>query len=182
MWVSGGWKWTLRQNLITQTEVNIDFLKSYVTRDMRPGEVNWDTYHFISKHNFEKDIKNDDFLEYEWVHKAAYYGTKKSEVEVGLLSGKTMMKEIDTKWLKQLSENHPDFKENYTSFFLDVSNDEMVRRYLERHPEGCKNDIQNRLESASLERQQAEKYCDYIIDASQPPEKVLEEVLCIIQK
>lgn len=181
MWVSGGWKWTLRKNLHSQSQVDIEFLKSYVTRDMRPWEVNWDTYHFISKQEFEEDIKKDDFLEYEWVHKAAYYGTKKSEVESGLKTGKTMMKEIDTKWLKQLHKNHPEFKENYTSFFLDVSNDEMVRRYLERHPEGCKNDIKNRLESASLERKQAQEYCDFIIDASKSPEQVLEDVLRIIQ-
>jgi len=57
----------------------------------------------------------------------------------------------------------------------------MVRRYLERHPEGCKNDIKNRLESASLERKQAQEYCDFIIDASKSPEQVLEDVLRIIQ-
>jgi guanylate kinase len=60
------------------------------------------------------------------------------------------MKEIDTKGLKQVIENHANFKVNFTSFFLDVSNQEMTRRYLERHPEGCENDIKNRLESASI--------------------------------
>jgi guanylate kinase len=57
----------------------------------------------------------------------------------------------------------------------------MTRRYLERHSDGCEDDIQNRLESADLEREQAEKYCDYIIDASQSPEQVLSEVLDIIK-
>lgn len=181
MGVSGSGKWTIRTNLQNQEIWNLDFLKSYVTREMRPGEENGDQYWFISKQEFESGIENNEFLEYEINHKVAYYGTKKSDVDAGLKNGRIMLKEIDTKGLKQLSENHPEFKQHYTSFFLNVSNQEMTRRYLERHPEGCENDIKNRLESASLERQQAEKYCDYIIDASQSPEQVLKEVLEIIK-
>jgi guanylate kinase len=182
MWVSGSGKGTLRKNLKNQGIENLEFLKSYVTREMRPGEENGDQYWFISKEEFEIAIEQNDFLEYEINHKVAYYGTKKSEVDAWLTAGKILMKEIDTKGLKQVIENHANFKVNFTSFFLDVSNQEMTRRYLERHPEGCENDIKNRLESASIEREQANKYCDYIIDASQSPEKVLEKVLQIIKK
>lgn len=182
MWVSGSGKGTIRTNLSKQNLNNLQFLKSYVTREMRPWEVNGDQYWFISKEDFETGIQNNEFLEYEINHKVAYYGTKKSDVEAWLLSWKTMLKEIDTKWLEQLIEKHPEFRENFTSFFLDVSNDEMTRRYLERHPDGCVNDISNRLESANLERQQAKKYCDYIIDASHSPEQVLAEVLDIIKR
>jgi len=57
----------------------------------------------------------------------------------------------------------------------------MVRRYLERHPDGNKSDIHNRLESSNHEREDAKKYCDYIIDASQSPEKVLSDVLQIMR-
>jgi len=181
MWVSGSGKGTIRTNLKKQEIKNLEFLKSYVTREMRPGEVNGDQYYFIPEEDFLADIKKWDFLEYEWVHKAWYYGTKKPEIDAWLKNGRILLKEIETKWLKQIHENHPDFKKNYTSFFLDVSNEEMKRRYLERHPEGCEHDIKNRLESASLERKQAEKYCDYIIDASQTPEQVLKEVLDIIK-
>jgi hypothetical protein len=58
----------------------------------------------------------------------------------------------------------------------------MTKRYLERHPEGCEHDIENRLESASVERKQAQKYCDHIIDATQSPDQVLQDVLNIIKK
>lgn len=182
MGVSGSGKGTLRSNLKAQNIRNLEFLKSYVTRDMRPGEINGDQYFFITGEEFERVIESKDFLEYELVHKVAYYGTKKSEVDDGLAAGKILLKEVDTKGLKQVLDNHPDFRKSFTSFFLDVSNDEMTRRYLERHPEGNKHDIDNRLQSASLERQQAKKYCDYIIDASQSPEVVLGEILSIIQK
>gem|GEM_PF-2182246 len=51
---------------------------------MRPGEIDGDIYHFISSEQFKKSIANDEFLEYEIVHKVAYYGTKKSDVDTGL--------------------------------------------------------------------------------------------------
>ena len=182
LWVSGSGKWTLRSNLKKQGLKNLEFLKSYVTRDMRPGEKNGDTYWFISKEEFKQAIENNEFLEYELVHKVAYYGSKKWEIDEGLEKWKTLMTEIDTKGLKQVQEKHPNFRENYTSFFLDVPNEEMERRYIERHPDGCRDDISNRLESASLEREHAQIYCDFIIDATQSPEEVLEDVLTIMKK
>lgn len=93
-----------------------------------------------------------------------------------------MIKEIDTKGLKQLIKNHPDFRENYTSFFLDVPNHEMQRRFYERNPEGKPEDIANRIESSSFEREQAHKYCDHIIDATQSPEEILQKVLGVVKE
>ena len=43
---------------------------------MRPGEENGDQYWFIEKSDFEAAIDKNEFLEYELVHKIAYYGTK----------------------------------------------------------------------------------------------------------
>lgn len=182
MWVSGSGKGTLRTNLKNEGIKNLEFLRSYVTREMRPGEVNGDTYWFISKQEFENSIENKEFLEYELVHKVAYYGSKKWEIDSGLAAGKILMTEIDTKGLKQVMDKHPDFKDSYTSFFLDVPNIEMIKRYLERHPEGCEHDIHNRLESATLEREQAAKYCDHIVDATQSPEDVLKDIFKIMKQ
>lgn len=148
---------------------------------MRPGEINGDKYYFINEQTFLQDVKAWEFLEYEWVHNAAYYGTKKQDVENGIAAGKIVLSEIDTKWLRQVLEKHPHFRKDFTSFFLDISDEVIKYRYFERHPEGCLDDIKNRLESAQFEREQANEYCDFIIDASQSPEKVLEEVLAIIK-
>lgn len=115
------------------------------------------------------------------MHNAAYYGTKKKDVEDGIAAGKIVLSEIDTKGLKQVLEKHPQFRDKFTSFFLDISDAVIEERYFSRNPEGSKEDIRNRLESAQFERTQAEEFCDYIIDATQSPESVLEEVLAIIE-
>lgn len=182
MWVSGSGKGTLRTNLRNHGIENLEFLKSYVTRDMRPGEIQGDMYNFVSKDEFESGIKDNHFLEYELVHKVAYYGTKKSDVDTGLEAWKILMKEVDAQWLRQVIEKHPSFREDFTSFFLNVPNTEMEKRYFQRNPEWKIDDIQNRLESSALERELAQKYCDHIIDATQSPEKVLKDVLKIIKK
>ena len=181
MWVSGSGKWTIRRNLEKQNIKNLVFPKSYVTRDIRPGEINGDIYYFITREEFETAIEKWEFLEYEINHKVAYYGTKMQEIEDGLIAGKIMMKEVDTKWLKQIHEKYPDFKKNYTSFFLDVPDDILRERFFERNPEGSEADFQNRLESTIFEREQAQEYCDYIIDATQSPESVLKDALAIIE-
>lgn len=181
MWVSGSGKGTVRKNLEKQDIKNLEFLKSYVTRVMRPGEISGDQYYFITEEEFLSSVDMWDFLEYEWVHKAWYYGTKMQEIEDGLEAGKIMMKEVDTKGLKQIHEKHPNFKKNYTSFFLDIPDETLRKRFFDRNPGWSEADFHNRLESTIFERKQAREYCDYIIDATQSPEGVLKEVLEIIK-
>lgn len=180
MWVSWAWKWTVLNSLREEKNNNIQFLKSYVTRRMRPWEVNGDLYWFIDNKEFEKWIENNDFLEYEINHKVAYYGTKKSEVEEWLSKNLILIKEIDTKGLIQLKAKHPDFKACYTSIFLDAPNEVLRTRFFERNPGWKEIDLENRMESTSFERKQAEQYCDYIIDWSQSKKKVLAEIKKII--
>ncbi len=180
MWVSWAWKWTVLHALKTEKNEKIDFLKSYVTRRMRPWEIDGDIYWFITQEEFEESIEKDEFLEYEINHKVAYYGTKKSEVERGLRDWKMLIKEIDTKWLIQLQAKHPDFKENYTSIFLDAPNEVLRERFFERNPWWKEIDLDNRMESTRFERIQAKQYCDYIVDGSQSKEEVLQEIKKII--
>lgn len=56
--VSGSGKGTLRDNLQkTHLKKDLLFVHSYVTRPMRPGEINGDKYHFVSEEKFLEDVK-----------------------------------------------------------------------------------------------------------------------------
>ena len=180
MWVSGWGKWTAREWLKNENNPDIQFLKSYVTREMRPWEENGDKYWFISNEEFEESIEKNEFLEYEINHKVAYYGTKQSDVEDWLEAGKILITEIDTKWLIQVHDKHPQIRSSYSSIFLDAPNEVLRERFYQRHPDGNESDLINRLESTDFERKQAEEYCDYIVDATQSPEEVLAEIKKII--
>lgn len=178
---SGAGKWTLRKNFEKANLDNLKFIKSYVTRDMRDWEINWDVYNFISQKKFEKMIENNEFLEYEFVHKKAYYWTRLKDVAKWIKSWKKVMKEIDMEWLKNIYKNNPHLKENIITIFLNLSQEKFAERIKSRWVFMSEEEFKNRKESLVREVTDAKIYCDYIIDTSEKtPEKVFEEVLEII--
>ena len=65
--VSGAGKDTIKKELLKRIS-NAVTLPSFTSRDMRPGEVEGDHYHFISKEEFEGKIRKGDFYEYDLHH------------------------------------------------------------------------------------------------------------------
>jgi guanylate kinase len=70
------------------------FSISTTTRAPRVGEVNGVDYFFVSKDDFEEDIKAGNFLEYAQVH-GNYYGTSLKPVREALGEGKLVIFDID---------------------------------------------------------------------------------------
>ena len=70
------------------------FSISTTTRAPRMGEVDGRDYFFVSKENFEEDIKAGNFLEYAQVH-GNYYGTSLKPVREALEAGKLVIFDID---------------------------------------------------------------------------------------
>ena len=182
MWVSGAWKWTLLKNLRSAWLWDLFFMKSYVTRPMREGEIDGEIYNFISQEQFQKSIDTDEFLEYEWVHKTAYYGTKWADaIENGIDAWKKVLKEIEIAWLKNILSNNPQIRPNMTSIFLDISPETLRERIKMRGATMTDLDLSNRLDSLEIEKRDSTTYCDHIIDTSDmTPEQVLEQVIAII--
>lgn len=183
MWTSWAGKWTLRKNLEKAKISDLEFIKSNVTRKMREWEVDWDVYNFISEESFKEMIKNDEFLEYEYVHNHAYYGTKLSDVTNWIESWKKIMKEIDMQWLKNIFKNNPHLKEYITTIFLNLSQEKFAERISSRWATMTKEEFEKREKSLIREVEEAKKYCDYIVDTSDiSPEEVFEDVMEILGK
>ncbi len=70
------------------------FSISTTTREPRVGEIDGVDYFFVSKENFEEDIKAGNFLEYAQVH-GNYYGTSLKPVRIALEEGKLVIFDID---------------------------------------------------------------------------------------
>jgi len=70
------------------------FSISTTTRSPRVGEIDGIDYFFVSKEEFEEDIKAGNFLEYAQVH-SNYYGTSLKPVRVALDEGKLVIFDID---------------------------------------------------------------------------------------
>lgn len=175
MWVSWAGKATMLEYL--KDFPSIELVRSYSTRDMRPGEVDGDIYHFITPEEFESALDAGEFFEYTYQRGEAYYGTKYKDVEDAFATGKTPLKEIDMEWvLKMKAAKTLDGR--YITMFLDIPNDVMIERITRREPMPQEK-IQRRIDKANEERKTLD-ICDYVIDADRPVEEVKQSVLDIL--
>jgi len=104
---SGVGKGTVRKEIFSQPGNKFDYSISMTTRKMRPGEVNGKDYFFVSKEEFENEIKTGGMLEYaQYVDN--YYGTPLKYVNEMLDAGKDVFLEIEVKGAMQVREKVPD--------------------------------------------------------------------------
>lgn len=80
---------------------------SMTTRTPRAGEVDGQSYRFVSRAEFESRIKSGEFLEFaEYV--GQMYGTPRGPVENALASGRNVVMEIDVQGGIQAAQQKPD--------------------------------------------------------------------------
>lgn len=172
MWVSGSWKTTVLNESGILHDKRFEYVQSYTTRPLREWEVNWVKYYHISDAEFERSIMAGEFLEYALVHRLYNYGSKIASVTSVIDQWRYPIKEIDMYGLVKIQEQ-TSLPFSYASIFLDIPNSVMVQRINNRGLLSA-SELQERIKSAEFEREQAQKRCDVIIDASQPLELVVE--------
>ncbi len=110
---SGAGKTTL-VNLLSKKK-NYTISISHTTRNPRPGEINHKDYYFVNDIEFQRLIKNEEFLEYAKVFNN-YYGTTRTPVINNLNKGKNVLFDIDWQGADQIRNKKLDFK--LISFFI----------------------------------------------------------------
>ncbi len=137
---------------------NYHFSISTTTRDMREGEQDGVDYYFVSKEEFEQDIKDDNFLEWAEVH-GNYYGTSLKPILKALEETKIVFFDIDV-------QGHDIIRMKLDSittsvFITTPSLDELENRLTSRGTDS--NDvIEKRIKNSKIEINSIDKY-DYII-------------------
>ena len=110
---SGAGKTTL-VNLLSKRE-NYVVSVSHTTRNPRPGEINNKDYYFINADEFQRLIRNEEFLEYAKVFNNLY-GTTRTPVIDNLNKGKNVLFDIDWQGADQIKNKKLDYK--LISFFI----------------------------------------------------------------
>jgi guanylate kinase len=121
------------------------------------------TYNFVTDEVFDALIAQDDFIEYARVHQKYRYGTRKSLVDVAMQSGCNVIKNLEIFGREQIVAK-PEIKEYCYSIFMDIPDDEIVRRIVERDPRTTRDEIERRLASTNYEREQSKLLCDHYVD------------------
>ena len=104
---SGAGKTTLVK-LISNNKNNFISV-SHTTRSPRSNEINGTDYYFIDKNQFQKLIKEKEFLEYAKVF-GNYYGTSKKNIINKLEEGKNVIFDIDWQGTEQIIKQKLNYK------------------------------------------------------------------------
>ena len=174
--VAGAGKDTIKKELIKRME-NVESLPSYTSRAIRGGDVEGETYHFISREEFEKMIENEEFYEYD-IHHNQYYGTSRKLLNDKIKSGKIIVKDIDvngTEHLKELLGNDT----KVVTIFLRVPKEELKHRLENRIDKPSPQEIILRLNRFDYEESRINLY-DYVLK-NNDLEKTVQIIMTIIE-
>ena len=170
---SGVGKGTLVKTLIHRRADVVESV-SCTTREPRTGEIHGKHYFFLSREEFLRRIKEDDFLEYD-EHFGNYYGTPKSFVRETLKT-KSVIMEIDVVGALNAKKAFP---ECILVMIVPPSVEELKRRLTGRQTETAE-EIENRLSRMDYELSHKDEY-DFII-VNDDFEDALKELSALIDK
>ena len=125
---SGAGKTTL-VNLFSKLE-NFKVSISHTTRKPRPSEIPNRDYYFVNEDEFNRLIKNQEFLEYAKVFNN-FYGSTRTPVINYLNKGKNVLFDIDWQGADQIKNKKLDYK-LITFFILPPSKEVLFERLSNR--------------------------------------------------
>ena len=153
---SGVGKTTLTKK-IQQKYPNFKISVSHTTRSPRSNEVDGVDYHFVSKDNFKKLIKENMFYEYAKIFEN-YYGTLKQSVDSTIKSNDIIF-DIDWQGTKKLSK----FKNlNLIKIYLITENKEELKNRLVKRDQNTQIEVEKRYRSFDEDVKHWKDY-DYIV-------------------
>ena len=142
---SGVGKGTLVSRLLAR-HPRIWLSVSATTRAPRPGEVEGESYFFLSREHFERQVAAGGFL--EWAEFAGnLYGTPREPVERQLAAGRPVLLEIELEGARQVRRSFP---AGFQVMLQPPSLEELERRIRGRGTD-AEAAIQRRLERAREE-------------------------------
>jgi len=125
---SGAGKTTLVNLLFEQDNFEVSI--SHTTRQPRVNETQDKDYYFVDNNEFNRLIKNEEFLEYAKVFEN-YYGTTRTPVIDKLNKGKNVLFDIDWQGADQIKNKKLDYK-LITFFILPPSKEILFERLSNR--------------------------------------------------
>lgn len=169
---SGSGKSTLTNELLKLVP-NLVFSISYTTRARRGSEQNGKQYHFVSMEEFDRMVRDGEFLEHANVH-GNCYGTARNFLREAGKSGHDLLLDIDVQGAAQIKKNLTDA----ISVFVLPPDRKTLEWRLRNRGEDSEDVIRRRLNDARREIEEYDKY-DYVLINDQL-EKSIERAKAIV--
>ncbi|MGA7217475.1 MAG: guanylate kinase [Candidatus Sulfotelmatobacter sp.] len=154
---SGSGKSTLVNELLKKVD-DLEFSISYTTRAPRGSEINGRQYFFISRPEFEKMIRDDEFLEYAEVFGKDYYGTARRFLREAEQNGRDLLLDIDVQGAAQIQQKLA----HACSIFILPPDRKTLEERLRKRSEDSDEVMERRLNTATREIENYERY-NYIL-------------------
>ena len=149
---SGAGKTTLVKLLSKKN--NFFISTSHTTRKPRQNEINGKDYHFVTENEFDRLIKNDEFLEYAKVFDN-FYGTTRTPVITNLEKNQNVIFDIDVIGGIRLKEY---FKNNALSIFVKAPSVKELKKRLSSRNKDSNESIETRIQKAQKEIEKESKF------------------------
>ncbi len=168
-------------NMLQEKHPEWSFPPSCTTRDPRPGEVDGETYFFISPEEFDQKINNNEFLEWAEVHGGNRYGTLLHKLIEPISEGKVVIREFDVQGFLQARERLP--REDFVSLFVSPEHgeQELIDRILRRAPMS-EEEIERRMQSMRKELAESKKYDHVLVSRENKLDQLLADAEAIIEE
>jgi guanylate kinase len=170
---SGVGKDTLIRRLLA-LDPNLRYSVSCTTRPPRPGEVDGESYSFLSRDAFQALVAQGAFLEHA-AYNGHLYGTLRERVEGMRDRGQDALLKIEVNGAEQVRQKEPG---GLFIFVAPPSTEELVRRQVERNSESAQ-DMAARRAIAEREMAYASRY-DHVV-TNDDLERATAEVLRTIR-
>jgi guanylate kinase len=144
-------------NALLEREPDIELSISHTTRTPRPGEIDGQNYHFVSREAFLELAGQGGFLESAEVH-GNLYGTSQAWISARRNEGKDILLEIDWQGAAQVRGLITDA----VGIFILPPSPEALRKRLEGRGQDSREVIERRLLAAREEVAHVEEF-DYVI-------------------
>ena len=153
---------------------DLRFSVSATTRNIRPGEVDGESYYFITKDKFLDMIEKHEFLEYD-AHMDNYYGTPKAQLEEKLQTGSVIL-DIEPNGAFNVRKE----KDDAVLIFIAPPSLEELERRLRGRGDTSEEQIRVRQARVAWEMEQSKQY-DYVV-VNDVVERCAAEILEIIAR
>lgn len=157
---SGAGKSTLCQ-MITRNDTSIKLSISATTRAKREQEIEGKHYFFVTKEEFDKMSKNNEFLESAEVF-GNHYGTPIKMVQDQLNKGFEVLFDIDWQGARQIKQRFD--KDSVISIFILPPSISELKRRLTTRAQDSEEDVINRMKKSYSEISHFDEYDLVIIN------------------
>ena len=162
-------------NHLKNSSTNLKFVTTITTRSHRPNEKNNVDYHFVTKDEFQKLLKNNELLESAIVY-GNWYGVPKEPIRQALKQGNDIIVKVDVQGAASIKKIA---SEAVFIFLMPPSMEELANRLKQRFTESTST-LVVRLRAAVEEIKQAPLFDYVVVNHGDRIESAAAEIKAII--